>query len=85
MNVLHVIPSFAPRYGGPIVAAAGLTRELARRGHDVTVATTNVDGPGELDVPLGSRPVAHGRCRRLVLPHTAAALVPLLGPDGDGR
>ena len=54
MNVLHVIPSFAPRYGGPIVAAAGLTRELARRGHDVTVATTNVDGPGELDVPLGS-------------------------------
>ena len=56
MNVLHVIPSFAPRYGGPIVAAVGLTRELARRGHDVTVATTNVDGPGELDVPV-SRPV----------------------------
>ena len=56
MNVLHVIPSFAPRYGGPIVAAVGLTRELARRGHAVTVATTNVDGPGELDVPL-SRPV----------------------------
>ena len=57
MNVLHVIPSFAPRYGGPIVAAMGLTRELARRGHDVTVATTNVDGPGELDVPL-ERPVS---------------------------
>ncbi len=54
MNVLHVIPSFAARYGGPIVAAQGLTRELARRGHDVTLATTNVDGPGELDVPLGS-------------------------------
>ena len=52
MRILHVIPSFAPRYGGPTVAAAGLTRELARRGHDVTVATTNVDGPGELDVPL---------------------------------
>ena len=56
MNVLHVIPSFAPRYGGPIFAAVSLTRELARRGHDVTVATTNVDGPGELDVPV-SRPV----------------------------
>ena len=52
MNVLHVIPSFAARYGGPIVAATGLTRELARRGHNVSVATTNVDGPGELDVPL---------------------------------
>ncbi len=57
MNVLHVIPSFAPRYGGPIVAAVGLTRELAKRGHHVTVATTNVDGPGELDVPL-NRPVS---------------------------
>ena len=57
MNVLHVIPSFAARYGGPIVAAVGLTRELARRGHKVSVATTNVDGPGELDVPLG-RPVS---------------------------
>ena len=58
MKILHVIPSFAPawRYGGPIVAAAGLTRELARRGHDVTVATTNVDGPDELDVPL-CRPI----------------------------
>ena len=56
MRILHVIPSFAPRYGGPIVAAAGLTRELARRGHDVTVATTNVDGPDELDVPL-CRPI----------------------------
>lgn len=54
MNVLHVIPSFAPawRYGGPIVAALGLTRELARQGHTVSVATTNIDGPGELDVPL---------------------------------
>ena len=52
MRILHVIPSFAPRYGGPTVAAVGLTRELARRGHDVSVATTNVDGPGELDVPL---------------------------------
>ena len=56
MNVLHVIPSFAPRYGGPIVVAAGIARALARRGHDVSIATTNVDGPGVLDVPLG-RPV----------------------------
>ena len=58
MNVLHVIPSFAPawRYGGPIVAALGLTRELARQGHMVSVATTNIDGPGVLDVQL-ERPV----------------------------
>lgn len=58
MKVLHVIPSFAPawRYGGPIVAAVGLTKELARQGHTVAVMTTNIDGPRDLDVPLG-RPV----------------------------
>ena len=58
MKVLHVIPSFAPawRYGGPVVAALGLTREQARQGHNVTVLTTNNDGPGVLDVPVG-RPV----------------------------
>ena len=58
MKVLHVIPSFAPawRYGGPVTVALSLTRELARQGHDVTVMTTNIDGPGVLDVPL-ERPV----------------------------
>lgn len=52
MRVLHVIPSFAPRYGGPVSATIGLTKELAREGHDVTVMTTNIDGPGVLDVPF---------------------------------
>ena len=58
MNILHVIPSFAPawRYGGPVVAAVGLTKELARQGHNVAVMTTNIDGTRDLDVPLG-RPV----------------------------
>jgi glycosyltransferase involved in cell wall biosynthesis len=58
MKILHVIPSFAPawRYGGVISTAVGLTRELARLGHDVTVMTTNIDGPDILDVPL-DRPV----------------------------
>lgn len=53
MNILHVIPSYAPawRYGGPIAAVLGLTRELAAQGHNVTVMTTNIDGPGTLDVP----------------------------------
>lgn len=59
MKILHVIPSFAPawRYGGPIYAAMGLTRELARQGHEVAVMTTNIDGPGVLDVPV-KRPVS---------------------------
>jgi glycosyltransferase involved in cell wall biosynthesis len=54
MKILHVIPSFVPawRYGGPVFAAAGLTKALAKSGHVVTVFTTNIDGPELLDVPV---------------------------------
>lgn len=47
MNVLHVIPSFAPawRYGGPILTTLRLCQELARWGCVVRVLTTNTDGP----------------------------------------
>jgi glycosyltransferase involved in cell wall biosynthesis len=56
MKVLHVVPSYLPatRYGGPIHAVHGLCRGLARRGHEIHVFTTNVDGPGDSNVPLGS-------------------------------
>jgi len=55
MRLLHVVPTYLParRYGGPIVAIHGLCRALATRGHQVDVFTTNVDGDGVLDVPLG--------------------------------
>jgi len=58
LKILHVIPSFAPawRYGGPIFAVDEMTRELARAGHSITVMTTNIDGPGVLDVST-DRPV----------------------------
>jgi glycosyltransferase involved in cell wall biosynthesis len=54
MRILHVVPSYLPavRYGGTIHSVHGLCRALARAGHDVTVLTTNVDGPGESPVPL---------------------------------
>lgn len=52
MKILHILPAFAVRYGGPVVAVQGLTRALAARGHDVEVMTTNVDGVGSSDVPL---------------------------------
>lgn len=56
MRILHVIPTYVPawRYGGPIIAVHGLCRALVRRGHDVHVFTTSVDGPVDLDVPLGT-------------------------------
>jgi glycosyltransferase involved in cell wall biosynthesis len=54
LKILHVVPTYLParRYGGPIVAVHGLCRALAQRGHEVTVFTTNVDGPSNSDVPL---------------------------------
>ena len=56
MKVLHILPSYLPavRYGGPILSVHGLCKALAVRGHEVEVFTTNVDGPGESSVPLGT-------------------------------
>jgi len=53
VRILHVIPSFFPawRAGGPIFVAHGLTRALARAGHEVFVLTGNRDGDEILDVP----------------------------------
>ena len=53
MNVLHVIGGVAPRYGGPSEAVTGMAKALAARGHRVEIFTTNVDGPGTLDVAVG--------------------------------
>ncbi len=43
----------APRYGGPAVVLPDLCAALARRGHDVEIVTTDVDGDDRLPVPLG--------------------------------
>jgi len=55
MRLLHVVPTYLPafRHGGPIVSVHGLCRALVRRGHQVTVLTTDVHGTDRLDVPLG--------------------------------
>ncbi len=54
MRILHVVPSYLPavRYGGPIVSVHALCAALVRRGHEVEVFTTNVDGDGVSDVPI---------------------------------
>lgn len=56
LRLLHVVPTYLPawRHGGPIVSVHGLCRSLAERGHRLTVFTTDVHGPGRLDVPLGT-------------------------------
>ena len=60
MRVLHIIPSAAPVDGGPNVAVRAIARGLARRGIDVTVATTNAAGPRSLDVPVDSAVIDDG-------------------------
>lgn len=54
MRILHVVPTYFPatRYGGPIYAIHSLCKALVASGHEVHVYTTNVDGPGNSDVPL---------------------------------
>ena len=56
MRILHVVPTYIPayRYGGPIYSVHGLCKVLAAHGHDIHVFTTNVDGPNDSDVPLGT-------------------------------
>jgi glycosyltransferase involved in cell wall biosynthesis len=56
MKILHVIANLAPRYGGPSKACWEMARAVAQLGHQVSIYTTNQDGPGELEVPL-DRPV----------------------------
>ncbi len=55
MRILHVVPTYYPavRYGGPIRSVQGLAAACAAAGHDVHVYTTNIDGPGVCDVPVG--------------------------------
>jgi glycosyltransferase involved in cell wall biosynthesis len=60
VNVLHVIPAVAARYGGPSHAVAGMTRALAYQGIDVLIATTDADGPRRVCVPCGSTLVWQG-------------------------
>ena len=55
MKILHVVPSYLPavRYGGPIWSVHGLAAAQAALGHEIAVFTTNADGPGNSDVPVG--------------------------------
>jgi len=56
MKILHVIANLAPRYGGPAKACVAMAQAVARLGHQVSIYTTNQDGPFELAVPV-DRPV----------------------------
>lgn len=53
MRILQVVPYFYPawRFGGPVKTVYELSKELAKKGHDVTVYTTDIcDKTSRLDV-----------------------------------
>lgn len=58
--MLHVIAGVAPCDGGPSVAIHAIARGLTKLGADVTVATTNADGRGELTVPVDREVITGG-------------------------
>lgn len=58
MRILHIVPTYLPayRYGGPIYSVHELNKWLVKNGAEVTVYTTNIDGPNDLDAPT-NKPV----------------------------
>jgi glycosyltransferase involved in cell wall biosynthesis len=64
LKVLHVIPSLSASSGGPSFALPLLERALIAAGVEVTVATTDDDGPGKhAAVPLGKEVMNNGTRR----------------------
>ncbi len=53
MRILFSVPGYKPawRVGGPVVSVSSLAESLVRRGHEVTVFTTNSNLDQDLDVP----------------------------------
>jgi hypothetical protein len=63
MRILLVVHAIAPRYGGLAVMGPELASELVRQGHDVSIYTSDVDGPERLNVPVDRPVISNGRCR----------------------
>jgi glycosyltransferase involved in cell wall biosynthesis len=60
VKVLHVIPAVASRYGGPSSSIVEMCCALREVGASPLIATTDADGSGVLDVPLGSSTLWRG-------------------------
>ena len=43
MKILQVIPFFTPARGGSVMVPYKLSKELSKRGHDVTLITTDFE------------------------------------------
>ncbi len=62
MKILHLIPAYFPafRYGGPIKSVHELNKWLTKKGVEITVYTTNLDGRRTLNVSLNKEVIIDG-------------------------
>jgi glycosyltransferase involved in cell wall biosynthesis len=60
MRILLVVHAIAPRYGGLSVMGPELSYELVRQGHQVSIYTTDIDGPNRLKVPTDGPVMKNG-------------------------
>jgi len=60
MRILLVVHAVAPRYGGLAVMGPELSYELVRQGHEVSIYTSDVDGPDRLKVPVDRPVISNG-------------------------
>jgi glycosyltransferase involved in cell wall biosynthesis len=62
MRILYATPAYKPAYrmGGPVASVSAAAERLARRGHQVTVVTTNANLDEDVDVPLNEPVVVDG-------------------------
>jgi len=54
MRILYATPAYKPAYrmGGPITSVSAAAERLVRKGHEVTVVTTNANLDQDIDVPF---------------------------------
>jgi glycosyltransferase involved in cell wall biosynthesis len=79
MKILHSLSYFLPAraFGGPISSTYFLCRELARRGHEVTLFTTNLLAPGKVQRRYPREEVMDGiRVVRFGVPFTFLSYFP---------
>ena len=57
LNVLHVVPSMSPSWGGPAIVVSELTSELVRRGVGCEIVTSHGYRVGTGQVPTPDVPI----------------------------
>lgn len=78
MRILHVIGDLAPESGGPAKACLEMARAVARRGHQVAIATTDFSpSRGRAAPPLVTEPGLTMHVHRAGFPRTWLASWPL--------